>query len=182
MHIHQRFFWLLFLGLLVGCGEFVQTGSAVSASAKTGTLMDVDWANFTYTATCYGQTLQFQTQDGVTQKNGIHLQVDKPVFGDITGDGKDEAVIPYACAAADFGGVRAFVYSGDAANPTLLGNLPQPSRSKGEAWGSIDTIRIDGGKIYVSGKGYSAAAPRCCPDLQIEMRYRWDGKQFVVAD
>ncbi|HLI88257.1 MAG TPA: hypothetical protein VKV37_06175 [Ktedonobacteraceae bacterium] len=171
--------------LLAGCGvpvQAIQAPTTTPLAVKGEPLTKVDWSNFTYHSSCYGNTQPFKTKDGKARVNGISFQVYKPVFGDLTGDGQPEAAIPYSCAAADFAGVRVFVYSGVAAHPVLLGDLPLAGGiGNGNTWGSVQQTTINNQQITLSGQGYSASTPHCCPDLHITASYRWDGKQFVLV-
>jgi len=142
-------------------------------------LTKVDWKNFTYISSCYSDKPRpFKVVNGVGVVDGVHLEVYQPVFGDLTGDGQPEAAIPYSCTAADFGGVRVFVYTGDARKPVLLGELPLPPPDTNY---SVDIVTIDHGMIQLVGRGYSASAPHCCPDLHVNNLYRWNGSRFVLV-
>ena len=142
--------------------------------------MTVDWTNFTYFSTCYGNTQPFKTSNGKAQNKAIHFEVYGPiVFGDLTGDGQPEAAIRYSCTGADFGGVRVFIYSGTASHPILLGDLPLATKNnQGGSW-TVERVNMTNQILQLVGRGYSASAPHCCPDLHIEASYRWDGKHFI---
>jgi hypothetical protein len=61
----------------------------------------------------------------------------------------------------------------------LLGELPLSDKSEpAEKW-SVEKVSIANRIIQMTGRGYSATAPHCCPDLHIDAAYRWDGKQFI---
>jgi hypothetical protein len=184
MRIARYFFLALLLAAVSACSAPAQASTAGGTTpTPAAPLTTVHWDNFTYTATCYGRTLQFHTQKGFAQSDGVSFQIYKPVFGDIAGNGDLEAALPYSCAAADFGGVRVFVFTGNADHPSLLGeNLPLPISVSGwNVWGSVERIHIANKLLTLTGKGYTRDAPHCCPDLQIEASYRWDGKHFNVV-
>jgi hypothetical protein len=176
---------ILLLCLLAGCGTSVQANQAPTTTplaAKGAPLTNVNWNNFTYHSSCYGNTQPFKTKDGKARNGGITFQIYKPVYGDLTGDGQLEAAIPYSCTAADFAGVRVFVYSGVAAHPVLIGDLPLAGGiGKGNTWGSVQQTTISNQQITLSGLGYSSSTPHCCPDLHITASYGWSGKQFVLV-
>jgi len=153
-------------------------GSPTSATSNKP-LTSVDWANFTYFSSCYQNTEPFHTKNGRAVNGYVHFYVYTPKFGDLTGDGEVEAVVPYQCTAADATGVRVFVYTGDAAHVRLIGDLPQP-----DARGAIDNvtkITVSNQTLHLAGDGYSPGTPRCCPDLFIKTNYQWNGKAFVVT-
>ena len=193
---YPSFISKLFLLLLVGSAIAACTGPSPSAysSASSPTqasptstvkqaapLTTVDWGNFTYTSSCYSnKPQQFVVRNGEGVVDGIHLQVYKPVYGDLTGDGQPAAAVPYSCSAADFAGVSVFVYTGNASKPVLLGDLSLMSPGSNNG-GTVDTVTINHGILQLIGKGYTPDAPHCCPDLHIKTSYRWNGSRFVIV-
>jgi hypothetical protein len=155
-----------------------QNGQAAS-NATAIPLTSVDWANFTYFSSCYGNTQAFRTKNGQATNGHIHFTVYPPTYGNLTGNKQPDAVVPYQCSAADSAGVHAFVYSGTAQHPALIGNLPLPD-SRGTI-ANITNITISNGVLQLEGAGYSANAPHCCPDLFIKTSYKWQGKSFVIV-
>ena len=107
---YPSFISKLFLLLLVGSAIAACTGPSPSAysSASSPTqasptstvkqaapLTTVDWGNFTYTSSCYSnKPQQFVVRNGEGVVDGIHLQVYKPVYGDLTGIGQPAAAVP----------------------------------------------------------------------------------------
>jgi hypothetical protein len=144
-----------------------------------GSLATVDWANFTYTSSCYGNTQPFHVTNGQAVNNGVHLEVFSPKYGDLTGSGQLEAVILYQCSAADAMGRHVFVYTGSAKQPVLIGNLPPAGAANAIA--DITAMAIDHKTLHLEGRGYSSSAPHCCPDLFIKTDYTWNGSAFVVV-
>src|SRR5690242_21868040 len=104
---------ILFVCFLAACGPLSQpsssstkeatsppssTRTAVSSPATGTTLRAVDWADFTYFSSCYGNTQPFKARNGKAQNNQIRFEVYQPVsFGDLTGDGQLEAAVRYSC-------------------------------------------------------------------------------------
>ena len=175
------------MSLLVSCGLAGQTAQhsgakpaqQIAGNTAMTSLMKVDWANFTYSSSCYGNKQPFHTQKGVAVNDGVHFNVYSPTYGNLTGKGQIDAVVPYQCSAADASGVRAFVYSGTTDHPVLIGDLPLP-----DPRGSIEDITkitISNQQLQLEGRGYSLGAPHCCPDLFIKTSYKWQGKNFVVV-
>lgn len=187
--MRKRWYLLFILGIccLVACGTSSQPSSSSTeattssqTAASSTSLRAVNWANFTYHSSCYGNTQPFQARNGKAQNKFIQFQIYQPViFGDLTGDGQPEAAVRYSCTGADFGGVHVFVYSGQASHPLLLGELPLSDKNGQAGNWSVETITIANQTIQLSGRGYSSSAPHCCPDLHVEARYRWNGKQLV---
>jgi hypothetical protein len=176
------------IAFLAGCGtagpaaptksSHTQTGQATSNATSTP-LTSVDWANYTYFSSCYGNTQTFHTKNSQATNDHIHFSIYTPTYGNLTGNKQPDAVVPYQCSAADSSGLHAFVYSGTAEHPVLIGNLPLPDSS-----GTIENITkitISNGILLLEGTGYSANAPHCCPDLFIKTSYKWQGNAFVIV-
>jgi len=164
----------------------LQTIPVIQSPSPTPTLssslMSVDWANFTYSSSCYGIRQTYHVHNGTAMVNNIFFQVEKPVFGDLTGDGQPEAVIPYSCTGADFGGESVFVYTGDATNPMLIGDLPTSDQLANNNLGSVEKVTINNSELILSGKAYGLGDAQCCPSLQYTVTYRWNGSAFVVVN
>ncbi|HLZ58542.1 MAG TPA: hypothetical protein VKR06_16510 [Ktedonosporobacter sp.] len=173
----------LFL-LLTGCSDSTASSQSLSPSVAAKPLNTVDWSNSAYPVSCAGGVHNFQARGGQANDHGIHFEVyaNKAVYGDLTAAGQTQAVIPYSCTAADFGGVRTLIMTGDSSNRVIIGDLPLPAKAKTDnTLKDADTIVIKNGEVSLSGRGYSSSAPHCCPDLQMTQSYRWDGKQFVLS-
>jgi hypothetical protein len=180
--IIRRYRGLLALGLLVVVPLTAGLPTRPAAAAAAAPLTSEDWKNFSYTSTCFSSTSQrFVARNGLAVTNHIHFQVYTPIYGDLTGDGKPEAIVPYSCTGADFGGVHLYVYTGTAAQPKLLGEIPSPKAPYSGSISSVTAvtlpIAIMGNAaqellLQVSGVGYSANATHTCPDLSITVRYR----------
>ena len=152
-------------------------------SANSDDLTHVDWANFTYTSSCYSATpQQFVVRNGKATVGFIYFQIYTPVYGDLTGDGLPEAAIPYSCTGADFGGVQVFIYTGTATHPVELGELPLGTESAQGSFASVNTIQIQNEQITLTGDGYSSQAGHCCPDLHFQVTYQWKSSAFVVTN
>lgn len=143
-------------------------------------LSAVDWRNFAYPTSCSPHARPVTVTNGQGRVEGFFFQIYPPVYGDLTGDGRPEAVVPYSCTGADFGGARVFVFTGSAAHPKLLGTLPPHPGASGHI-SSVEAVSIRQGMLQISGIGYSATAAHCCPDLTITTRYRWNGHEFVAV-
>lgn len=45
--------------------------------------------------------------------------------------------------------------------------------------GVVTDLHPAGGDLAVVSLGYSARAPRCCPDVEVTYAFRWDGERFA---
>jgi hypothetical protein len=178
---------LLLVGLAAHGVPAAQRVTRQQALPATAPLTSVDWFNFTYISSCFSDhPVRYVTHNGLAQNGGIHFQVYTPLFGDLTGDGRQEAFVPNSCTAADFGGVHLFVYTGTAGQTRLLAEVPSPGTPSTGNLASVHTItrpvltalaqqRI----LQVNGVGYSATATHTCPDLDITLRYQISGGRLA---
>lgn len=148
---------------------------AASGSHAGQDLTAVDWANRTYSPTCVPDHPQpIKIHAGRVTVGSFLFQVYPPTYGDLTGDGHPEAVVPYSCTGADFWGVQDYVFSGSATHPVLLGIVPSKRGTNGDGViASVAPTRIDHGVLTLTGIGYTRRAAHCCPNLRITMRYGW---------
>lgn len=166
-------------GSIFGQNHVFVTVNVAQAVPQTQPLTAVDWANFTYTSSCYSNSpQQYTVHNGTATANGVSFGVEPPVFGDLTGDGQPEAVILYSCVAADSYGPRALVYSGTAEHPVLLADLP----AQNDSLARIATVKIVNGNLQLSGQGYALGDASCCPSLQVTTTYKWNGTQFIIVN
>jgi hypothetical protein len=166
-------------GSIFGQNHVFVTVNVTASVQQAQTLTTVDWANFTYTSSCYTNTpQQFTVHNGTATVGMVTFGVDPPIFGDLTGDGQPEAVILYSCIAADSFGPHVLVYSGTAAHPVLLADLP----SLNETLVRVDLVKIVNGMLQLSGKGYALGDASCCLSLQVTTTYKWNGTQFVIVN
>jgi hypothetical protein len=106
-----------------------------------------------------------------------------PSYGDLDGDGDDEAVVHAVCA-----------YGANGAQDTvevwdLDSGRPRAAASLAEAPASIESrfppvardVTIEDGEVVVTWDAYSERTPRCCPDRQAEVRYDLIGDQLLLT-
>jgi hypothetical protein len=94
---------------------------------------------------------------------------------DFTGDGATDAVVAARCSAGA-GNPPSAVF----AVAATAGGAPAPERLLDPAGGDVlKEIRSTGTELALVTYGYSAGAPRCCPDLQKTLRFHWDGSRVV---
>jgi hypothetical protein len=162
-----------------------------AGSPPKADLTRADWNNFTYSGLCNPDQ-----GDHVAVKNGTAIdsgswgkslvQVYRPVFGDLTGDGQPEAVVPYGCSDTDPNSpiqgtvyVHVIIFSGNPAQPMVIGQFPPwPGNSNNlRTIRTVDFVKIDHGMLQLIGGGFSGEGPASL-DLQITNKYRWTGSHF----
>ena len=178
----RRYWSLLALGLLAVVPLTGRLPVRRTAAAAAAPLTSVAWKNFTYTSSCFSSSPQrFVVRNGLAVTNHIRFQVYAPLYGDLTGNGQPEAIVPYSCTGADFGGVHVYVYTGTASQPKLLGEVPSPKAPSVGTISSVTAVTLplvltanaaQQSLLQVSGLGYSANTTHTCPNLLITVRYR----------
>ncbi|MEV6160934.1 hypothetical protein AB0L71_03225 [Streptomyces sp. NPDC052052] len=110
---------------------------------------------------------------------GLENTVAKQAPGDLDGDGRPETVAVVHCAAGS-GTPPSGVYvltQGSGATPRVVATLVDPAQKM-----SVGDFTVRHGIISATLLGYSSASvPRCCPDQQEEVTWRWQGGAFVRA-
>lgn len=167
-------------------------GQAQNA-ARSSSIRRVDFLNFTYPCSCadlnanlnpgtpgFPKAIRVRNgkwEAGSVGGNGTQiyfgvLSYNKIIYGDLTGDGFEEAVLPTACGVAgwELGYEEIFVYATKTGKPALLTRLkpPQPTTPNG--------IRIRNGLLLV--EYYTCGSPHN-PDCPVTARFRWNGRQLV---
>jgi hypothetical protein len=190
---------LLCLASLVGCANNTVTvttsGSTTSSSvvststpapsttaAPTG-LNTIDWLNTSYPDLCQmngGAKVTVVNGYGPLSSNGVRLHVFDPLFGYITRKTELDVIVPFGCIGHMDTGTSILVYSGDASNPTMVGQLPLTAPKVPLV--SVLTEGILAQKLELSGYGFSSGAvPQCCPDAWVTDTYTWNGSAFTLS-
>jgi len=149
----------------------------------------VDFLNFTYDSDhCWdgiGSTVtvrngNFQTADQDMQSY-FGLIDNKIIYGDLTGDGREEAAVPVGCGLTCCTGSvteRIFVYAVTDGKPYLLARLPIEWRQDSDEQGLTRNAPI---KIFrgVLSIDRFAGNARCCPKFIVATNYKWNGTELV---
>jgi hypothetical protein len=165
-------------------GTTTTTSATIVPTSTTGaSLNSIDWLNTTYPDLCQmngGAKVTVANGLGPLSTNGVRLHVFDPIFGYITRPNQLDAVIPYGCIGHMDSGTTVLVYSGDASNPTSVGQLPLAASKYSLA--SVFTEGILAHKLELSGIGFSSdAVPQCCPDVWVTDTYTWNGSAFTLS-
>jgi type 1 fimbria pilin len=154
------------------------TLAAVSAAFSQTDIRRVDFKNFTYGPSCAGETTtSVRVKNGEyvkeTKQDGYTDQVDFRVlaveYGDLTGDGKDEALIRTNCNTGGTGQFsEGFIYTMKAGKPSLLGRIPGGDRADG----GLRSLTVDGGLLVVEYNDPDKAAGACCAEGLVIQKYR----------
>jgi hypothetical protein len=170
----------------------VHVGSATDdppdapAEARTGEKGDihsVDFRNFLYHPACSDRKairVKDSRWKGGTDDSPEYFEVVTVKYGDLTGDGRDEAVVLGACSGiANFQVGDVFVYSDETGAPQLLAELSPPDWGKGEQDNGgdfqISEIRVRNQQLAIS---FYAGGSHAGPEWVVTARFRWSGSRF----
>lgn len=157
-----------------------------STTEAAGTIADVDFANFTYAPdTCGDDTERspFVVKDGsASSESGTNLAVlvDQVVYGDVTDDGDDDAVVLVTCnAGGNASWVIPLVYTvDDDGKPERIGVLVGDGREDRQ----VQSASISDGQIVTDEVVFLPDDPRCCPSATGATIWEWDGSSFVIVN
>ena len=170
----------------------IANGGASAPAA--GDIHAVDWANRTYqsgdgTFTVKDGAAEFafdeegnevapdyqpKDPDGYVEHG--YFNVTPPRFGDVDGDGADDALVIHVYnggGTGQFDGIT--VYTMRAGAPVALGEIPGGDRGDG----GISDARLEGGVVLVERMMSQADDGACCPSKLQQERWAWKGGAFV---
>lgn len=176
---------LLALGL-AGGGWLARYGLPVPGPAATtdADIRAVDFRNFAYAPDCLrgedGSGERIETSEGEFQRHGeferIDFRVAQIVYGDLTGDGRDEAVVLTGCSTGGTAYLtEGMVYTLREGQPVEIGRVAAGSK----AFGGLASLAIEQGQLVVERHATDEDGPHCCPRYLDTTRLRWDGKTLV---
>jgi hypothetical protein len=160
--------------------------SAVGVDAQTD-IQRVDFKNFTYRPYCVDQDTE-----KVTVKNGefssekqedgfidrFYFKAYDAEYGDLNGDGKDEAVVLTVCNTGGTGNFsEGFIFSMKNNKPFLLARIPGGDRADGGLRSAI----VEAGLLVVESNDPSETGGSCCPEFALTNRYKLSGGKLIVA-
>ncbi len=106
------------------------------------------------------------------------LEVDPNVaYGDLDGDGDDEAVVHVVCGYGANGAEdTVHVWTQRGGRTVHVASLTEPPRSvTGPLRPALDDIAVDGRRIEVTWTRYADDDPNCCPSELTTVTYELDG-------
>ena len=102
-------------------------------------------------------------------------------YGDLTGDGNDEAAIVLDCNAGTRPIVFGWIYTLGASGPAALSAVTfagtvQATTTSGA---QLLDVRIEASRVVSRWAVYANGDAACCPSSQATFRSRWDGRTLV---
>ena len=108
----------------------------------------------------------------------------KPVYGDLDGDGNDEAALDFLCRpdggrlVIDQGYV---IVSGTSGTPAVVGVVSSRYRPD-EQPGVVDSVTLGANEITATEQWFQAQDPVCCPSGRATTVWTYDGGQLTPEE
>jgi hypothetical protein len=145
-------------------------------------LRKVDFKNFTYSPAC-GEEKKLTVKDGEYMRGTpgdpssdlIYFTIVEVIYGDLTGDGAEEAIVLTLC---NTGGTGQFT---DGIIFTMLGGKPVEVGRLGvgdRAYGGIDGVAIENGILKIS-RYATVSGGACCPEYVETTAYKLSGNKLI---
>lgn len=167
--------------------ENLTDNSAKSAETPVNDeIRKVDFKNFTYQPACLGVD---DKAENVTVKNGefseekkideftehYYFNVFSVVYGDVNGDGSEDAVVLTVCNTGGTGNfTEGFVYEMKNGKPTLLTVIPGGDR----AYGGLREARVEDGVLIIESNDPGETGGACCPEYIVTTKYKVKGDKL----
>ena len=201
--MRRRITWCLLAILVCATSGAAQSGSTRrSSSPGSDTVTDirqVDFLNFTYESTLCSREFGKQgigktvhVHQGEFKNKAVYVAVDgsKVIFGDVTGDGHEDAIVPIACGAttANFSLTEVHVYTIKDGRPVLLAQISDTDMERDyrlhypdaeSYWGVTDSgMKVTNGNLGIE---VFADGPHASPKHMVTLEYHLDGKSFRLT-
>lgn len=137
-----------------------------AAAYAAGDVHSVDFRNFVYQPSCADFESEeakvpvrvsggrFEASPG-TDLEGTYFEVGEIVYGDLIGDGHDEAIVRTMCSTGGTGRFdEGFIYGMKDGKPVLLGRIPGGDRASG----GVRCVRVEDGALKVERTGNETGA------------------------
>ncbi|MEO8572796.1 MAG: hypothetical protein ABI481_02415 [Pyrinomonadaceae bacterium] len=161
--------------------------AASTAAIGQSDIRKVDFKNFTYLAHCIsekpskitvkdGEFSREKQEDGYVDR--FYFNVFDVAYGDLTGDGRDEAIVLGACNTGGTGNFsEGFVFSMKGPRPSLVARIPGGDR----AYGGLRNTRVEGGLLVVESNDVGPEGGACCPQVIVTTKYKVAAGKIVKA-
>lgn len=154
----------------------------VSAQAQND-IHKVDFKNFTYEigvegedkikATVKNGEYMRQTKD---RDDDLYFEVSGVEYGDLTGDGRDEAVVRILYNTGGSGNFTSgLVYTLKNGKPVVLAELEVGDRG----FGGIVSAKVVGNLLVVERNDAGENGAACCPEFIVTTRYKLNGSELA---
>ena len=159
-----------------------------AAANAQSSIRDVDLMNFEYLPYCIGEKpepikvkdgkyFEETDQDGWTER--LYFSIFNISYGDLTGDGREEAVVLSVCNTGGTGNFsEGYIYGYSAGGTQLLARIPGGDRADG----GLRTASVERGELIVESNDPGELGGSCCPEYIISSRYRLFRGRLIQLD
>ncbi len=157
------------------------SNAADGAGKISGEIRKVDFKNFTYEPGCAGEdTKKIAVKKGVYEvdkgdEDKMYFSVESITYGDLNGDGDDEAIVLTTCNTGGTGQfTEGFIYGMSDGKPKLLTNLEGGDRADG----GLRSAKVENGLLTVESNDAGETGGACCPEFVVTTKYKLEGKNL----
>lgn len=159
--------------------------AAAAAAFAQSDIRKVDFKNFTYLVQCIseqaskvtvkdGEYSQEKQEDGYVDR--FYFRVFDFAYGDLTGDGRDEAIVLGVCNTGGTGNFsEGFVFTMKGPKPYLVARIPGGDRADG----GLRNTRVEDGLLVVASNDAGPDGGACCPQVIVTTKFKVAGGKIV---
>lgn len=158
--------------------ENAKTETAGAGGKAQNEIRQIDFKNFTYEPFCAGEdAAKITVKKGEYSRDKgddkLFFNVYEVSYGDLTGDGIEEAVILTNCNTGGTGQFsEGFVYALKDGKPELLTRIEGGDR----AYGGLRSAKVENGLLVVGRNDVGEQGGACCPEFVVTSKYKLEGK------
>lgn len=167
------------------------TAAAGGGSADPDDIRAIDFGSVAQPGSACREGLRFAAPSEIPVQGGqsrvldlgrlTQLSVDSDVaYGDLNGDGVDDAVVHVVCTFGASGGedsVHAWTLGNG--RPDLLASIDEPpAELAGPFTPRIEDVSVGAGEVTVTWSHHAEGDPNCCPSQETAISYTLDGNQL----
>jgi hypothetical protein len=151
----------------------------VSTNAQSD-IRKVDFKNFTYDVQIFETKEKLKVKDGSfdrnTEDDKLYFSIEVESYGDLDGDGKEEAVVTSIMNTGGTGNFSSgMIWTMKGGKPVILTEFEGGDR----AYGGLVSVKIINKELIVVRNDVGEAGGACCPEFHITSKYKWNGKELV---
>jgi len=156
----------------------VLPATALGHPAAGTDIHGVDFRNFTYKDVCGPEGGSTTVKDGSYSVQNeadfdkVYFEITDVVYGDVTGDGSDDALVLTLCNTGGTGNFTdGLLFTMRAGKPTVIARLGVGDRADG----GIHSASINGGRLLVD-RYVNMGGGACCPEAIETYSFKWNGR------
>jgi hypothetical protein len=152
---------------------------AFSINAQTD-IRKVDFKNFTYDVDIFEKKEKLKLKNGEfdrnTEEDKLYFVITDVVYGDLNGDGKEEAVVTTSMNTGGTGNFSSgIIFTMKNGKPFILTEFEGGDR----AYGGIRSVKIDKGVFILQQNDVGEAGGACCPEFSVTTMFELKGGKLV---